>query len=257
VYLRRCVGSCDVGGNPDFEKGGHSCYGYQRNQGDSKQLCIPNGNQHTFLLLDAWGDSICCAHGQGFYRGTLGGQQIFAGGEGFGKSVEHKFTASGGPAVVSTPAPVPSPTPNPTNKPTAAPTPNPTPAPTPNPTKAPTPNPTPAPTAGQVAGSCGTGKKEFVLELLFDYWAPDDNSWTLKRGSTTISSGGNYARNASDKKTLCLDNGQTYTFTLLDSWGDSICCAHGNGFYKGTLAGQQIFSGGEGFGKQAVATFTV
>jgi outer membrane biosynthesis protein TonB len=237
--------------------------GYSRNAADTKSYCVTNGIEYTFTLFDVWGDSICCAHGQGYYRGKLAGVEIFGGGEGFGKQVQHKFTASG---TSGGPAPTPNPTPLPTPGPTKAPTPAPTPNPTPGPTKAPTPNPTPGPTKAPTpvptpapgpSGSCGTGKKQFILELKFDYWAPDDNSWTLKTGTTTTASGSNYARNAVDTRTLCLDNGKTYVFTLLDAWGDSICCSHGTGYYKGTLAGTQIFSGGEGFGKEAKHTFIV
>ncbi|KAG7343649.1 gametolysin peptidase M11 [Nitzschia inconspicua] len=187
---------------------------YKRNAADSKSMCVNNGEQYTFTLLDNWGDSICCQHGKGYVRGKLGGKETFSGGEGFGKSFQQKFIAGS--------------------------------------------NTTPGanPTSGS-NGNCPSGKKQLVLELLFDYWAPDDNSWTLTTGTTTVDSGSNYARNAADTRTLCLDSGKTYTFSLLDKWGDSICCSHGKGFYKGTLAGKQIFSGGEGFGKEAKATFKV
>jgi hypothetical protein len=197
--------------------------GYARNAADNKSMCLTNGAQYTFTLLDNWGDAICCSKGQGDYTGKLGGQVIFNGGEGFGKQVDEVF-------VVPGPIPTISPTP------------------APNPAQTPAPGP---------SGGCSTRKKKFVLDLQFDYWAPDDNSWTLKTGSITVASGNNYDRNAADQRTLCLDNGKTYVFALTDNWGDLICCKHGQGFYRGTLAGNQIFSGGEGFGKLAQETFTV
>lgn len=216
--------------------------GYARNAADAKSICLNNGEEHIFSLLDAWGDAICCQHGQGYYRGKVNGQEIFVGGEGFGKEAIQKFTPGSG--SVSSPIP----------NPTLAPTPNPTLTPTPPPTPVPTPAPTPAVVP---SGSCTSTQKQFVLDLKFDYWALEDNSWTLTTGSKTVGSGSNYARNAADKRTLCLDKGKTYVFTLKDAWGDSICCSHGQGFYRGTLAGSQIFSGGEGFGKEKKETFTV
>jgi hypothetical protein len=49
----------------------------------------------TLFFSDAWGDSLCCQYGQGFYSGTLNDVQIFSGGENFdelGTKDTHIFT---------------------------------------------------------------------------------------------------------------------------------------------------------------------
>lgn len=97
---------------------------------------------------------------------------------------------------------------------------------------------------------CEAGTSEFVLELKLDGYGHLDNSWTLTNEFTgdVMDSGGSYAANSEDNRSIRLPNGD-FTFTLIDSFGDSICCSYGAGFYKGTLNGIEIFFGGEGFGK--------
>jgi hypothetical protein len=46
-------------------------------------------------------------------------------------------------------------------------------------------------------------------------------------------------------QTICLPVECGYTFTINDSYGDGICCAHGNGSYNvKNAAGTVLFSGG-------------
>merc|ERR1712241_729841 len=53
---------------------------------------------------------------------------------------------------------------------------------------------------------------------------------------------------------LCL-SARSYTFTMLDSYGDGICCTYGNGFYKYTV-GELVKEGAE-FTNEDISTFNV
>ena len=134
-----------------------------------------------------------------------------------------------------------------------SPTKRPTPRPTPHPTPNPTPEPTPAPT-----GVCRSGKAELIVEIQTDKY-PDDTSWSLKRRSSgqTIDSGNNYKRaNTQYMKSVCVKEGEEYTLTVHDSYGDGVCCAWGNGWYKATLNGKEIARGAS-FGSKVETVFVV
>lgn len=45
-----------------------------------------------------------------------------------------------------------------------------------------------------------------------------------------------------DDMTACLDPAECYTFTVEDSYGDGICCGHGNGYVMLTFGGETIIS---------------
>jgi len=53
---------------------------------------------------------------------------------------------------------------------------------------------------------------------------------------------------------LC--DGMDYTFTLYDSWGDGICCAHGYGGYHLELDGRTIYTSDGDFNYADAYTFT-
>lgn len=114
----------------------------------------------------------------------------------------------------------PSPTQRPVPNPTPAPVPNPTPAPVPNPTQPPVPAPTP--NSGPT-GSCSG--HEFRLELQTDEWG-EEVSWFLEDSNGNIVlEGGNYpsGENTIDV-TECLAGGDEFTFKIMDSYGDGMCC---------------------------------
>merc|ERR1712051_530167 len=72
-------------------------------------------------------------------------------------------------------------------------------------------------------------------------------SWTLKDGSSQIilSSGEGYdTSNSLNTVKQCLIPGR-YTFSIFDSFGDGLCCGHGNGYYKLKSNGAVIHSGAE------------
>ena len=60
----------------------------------------------------------------------------------------------------------------------------------------------------------------------------------------TVATGGPFAdSNTEYIEQLCLDEG-CYTFTIVDSYGDGICCAYGNGAYSISSQGVVLASGG-------------
>jgi uncharacterized protein YkwD len=76
----------------------------------SKGICLKHGNTYQLTILDSHGDGLCCGHGQGYYKVTLEGEEIYSGGQ-FALMVEHTFTVS---SIGSTgPPPTPNPTPAP------------------------------------------------------------------------------------------------------------------------------------------------
>jgi hypothetical protein len=56
---------------------------------------------------------------------------------------------------------------------------------------------------------------------------------------------------------VCLYPNNVYTFTLLDSHGDSICCHHGIGSLTLLLDGVRLFNVSDDFSFQANHTFTI
>jgi hypothetical protein len=134
-------------------------------------------------------------------------------------------------------------------------------APTKAPTKLPTPAPTPQPTGGSSkTGQCTDNRATLVVEVKTDEYGDLDNSWKVLRQDGNLLAGSRPSfprRNDLYKDGICLQRGQTYDFILDDSYGDAICCKYGQGYYKGYLDGNLIFSGGEGFKFKAKHTFTV
>ena len=57
-------------------------------------------------------------------------------------------------------------------------------------------------------------------------------------------------------ESLCLEDG-SYTFTLLDSAEDGICCGYGEGDYSLIVEGQTIVDGQGEFGRSEVTSFTI
>ena len=74
---------------------------------------------------------------------------------------------------------------------------------------------------------------DMTLTLVFDNY-PEETSWTLvDGGGTTVESGGTYGSQP-DGSTLVINMCVTpgcYDFTMLDSYGDGMCCTYGNGSY--------------------------
>lgn len=97
------------------------------------------------------------------------------------------------------------------------------------------------------------------LTLAFDDY-PEETSWLITQGNTTVYSSNGTYDNQSPGSTLtinlCLSEG-CYNLIMEDSYGDGMCCAYGDGSYElvNNLA-QVVASGGE-FGDSQTTTFCV
>jgi hypothetical protein len=85
-----------------------------------------------------------------------------------------------------------------------------------------------------------------VLELKTDNYG-DETSWKLFNGSNSIlyQSTGTYAPNTVYTSTFNVPNIDCYKFEIYDAYGDGICCAYGNGYYKLTSNTTIIGQGGQ------------
>lgn len=86
-----------------------------------------------------------------------------------------------------------------------------------------------------------------VLTIVPDKYG-SEITWKLKKSSgATVSAGGPYTDGNTNAitKNLTLTDGECYTFTIYDSYGDGICCAEGNGSYSIVSNGVTIASGAE------------
>ncbi|NMH59924.1 endonuclease [Alteromonas ponticola] len=106
---------------------------------------------------------------------------------------------------------------------------------------------------GGLGSGCNENSGQFSLTT-DNYGA--ETSWQITDAtSQVIFSGDSYASNASYDEAVCLADGD-YTLTVLDSYGDGICCSHGNGSYKLAVENTTIASGGS-FGLQENTNFTL
>ena len=101
------------------------------------------------------------------------------------------------------------------------------------------------PTATQDDGSCILGGTGVVVNILTDNY-PAETTWTLTDAAgVTVLSGGPYATTATAyQDEICVADG-CFTFTILDSFGDGVCCAYGIGSYEITVDGASLIAGGE------------
>lgn len=83
------------------------------------------------------------------------------------------------------------------------------------------------------------------VNILFDNY-PTESSWTLVNECTdeVAESGNKYSASDPLDMTKCVPRGR-YTFTILDSEGDGICCNFGEGAYKISYDAVGVAVGGE------------
>ena len=92
--------------------------------------------------------------------------------------------------------------------------------------------------------NCPSNETEIVITLTTDDY-PNETSWFL-----VDQFGGGWTNapliNANTTYTwsICVPDTNCYTFTMLDSYGDGICCAWGNGSYNITYNGIVVGAGG-------------
>ena len=85
-----------------------------------------------------------------------------------------------------------------------------------------------------ISGPCGPDSVQVIITVTTDDF-PEETSWFLMDqfggGWTNIPLTSNDA-NATITWTLCVPDSGCHTFTMLDSYGDGICCSYGSGSYS-------------------------
>jgi len=118
-------------------------------------------------------------------------------------------------------------------------------------TSSPTPSPvTPAPVGPTIC-------YEFKLELRTDGYG-SETSWEITNSNNNVVavSEDSYGNNEEITITKCLGEGE-YTFTIIDSYNDGICCAYGNGKYNVFVNGVQIVTDQGSFAGSESTSFSV
>lgn len=110
----------------------------------------------------------------------------------------------------------------------------------------PDPDPIPDPTDCQE----NTG----LLSLTTDDYA-SETSWQVTNSQfAVVASGSGYANTTTYTEELCLPDGD-YVFTIIDAYGDGICCEWGSGQYSLEIAGIVLVTGGD-FNSEESTSFT-
>tara|TARA_B100000674_G_scaffold145362_1_gene114842 strand:+ start:9271 stop:14052 length:4782 start_codon:yes stop_codon:yes gene_type:complete len=94
--------------------------------------------------------------------------------------------------------------------------------------------------------SCAANEQEFFISITTDNY-PLETSWQLvdqNGGGWFISPGDLTQSNTTYTWSICVPDTNCYTFTILDTYGDGICCGWGSGSYFVNYGGSQIASGG-------------
>ena len=91
---------------------------------------------------------------------------------------------------------------------------------------------------------CSESEEEFLVRFLFDIY-PQGIEWELRASNVVVWQGGNYSESASTRlERRCLPANTCFNFTVLDNFGDGLCCSSGYGEYVGFLSGKEVFRGG-------------
>ena len=172
---------------------------------------------YTFTLLDSAEDGICCGYGEGDYSLIVEGQTIVDGQGEFGRSEVTPFTIG---------------------------------------VEAPTTTTSTSSTTTTTTTTEDENCVNFVFDLKTDDY-PGETTWKIKKDGQVVARGGPYNDGATDYfEELCLSEG-SYTFILLDSAEDGICCGYGEGDYSLIVEGQTIVDGQGEFGRREATAFTI
>ena len=88
------------------------------------------------------------------------------------------------------------------------------------------------------ATACTGSQSQIKVVLMTDGY-PAETSWKIFNASGAIvaQSGTPLSPNTLYTDSLCVPNGQCYTFKIFDTYGDGICCTYGHGYFKVFLDG--------------------
>ncbi|MEM8906221.1 MAG: glycoside hydrolase family 9 protein [Bacteroidota bacterium] len=110
---------------------------------------------------------------------------------------------------------------------------------------------------GSLCPPCPCTDASITLNLNFDNF-PEETNWELTDHSGVVLFAGGPYPEVADGSTLtevfCLP-AACYTFSIFDSYGDGICCDHGNGSYTLSDEANNILASGSAFGAQESTNF--
>ncbi|MEY4894702.1 MAG: hypothetical protein RL751_1522, partial [Bacteroidota bacterium] len=115
-----------------------------------------------------------------------------------------------------------------------------------------------------VAAASNAVSQYVTVNITTDYYA-SETSWTIKNstGATVAQGGGNWAdmttgaagQTVQAPQLVTLNPSQCYTFEILDSYGDGICCSYGNGAYSLVDANGTTIASGASFASSDTRAF--
>ena len=97
-----------------------------------------------------------------------------------------------------------------------------------------------------------------TLTLVLDNY-PEETSWYILSGNTTVLSGGPYgdeADGATVVEDICL-NGGCYDLVMQDLYQDGMCCSYGEGSYTLTTGSGMVLASGGEFGSSETTSFCI
>ena len=104
---------------------------------------------------------------------------------------------------------------------------------------------------GAPGGGGDCQEQAVTLTLVTDGYA-SETSWSLTGPDGEVAGGSGLGDHQTVIETFCLPAG-CYEFTIMDSYGDGICCLYGDGFYQ--LAGSGVEASGGTFGDRESVSF--
>ena len=86
-------------------------------------------------------------------------------------------------------------------------------------------------------------EKRLDVTITFDYYS-EDISFIVEDACSGVDVIINEGPHDSNSWSYCLNNSKMYLFTIIDEYGDGLCCNYGNGYYSVTYDDDLVGSGG-------------
>lgn len=93
-------------------------------------------------------------------------------------------------------------------------------------------------------GQCAPNQLAVQVILNTDNYGYETSWQLMNENGVVVHSGDNFASAASYDTTVCVANTGCYSFTIMDSYGDGICCSYGLGNYTVIVNGTTVANGG-------------
>jgi len=113
----------------------------------------------------------------------------------------------------------------------------------------------PPPTSAPTAYDCPAPDTSALFSIEIDNWGKETDWKITDSNNVVVGSGGDYDKNTLTEVNMCLSDG-SYTFEIVDGYGDGICCGSGQGFYKLEANGATVIEGGD-FKKTETVPFMI